>query len=182
MNIEVEKLPEAGASFVRDYAPDELALEDERARLSEPLHAEFRARRKRNEVEIEGAIKGTLEAECDRCLSVVNFPVDTKFEVVFAPSDVIANSEAHELSAEDLARVSYENGVINLDELAREQVLLEIPTRILCREDCKGLCPTCGANLNEGACRCEAQKTDSRWSGLAELKKQETGDRKQETE
>jgi len=174
MKIEVEKLPEAGASFGRDYAPDELALEDDRARLSETLRAEFRARRKRDEVEIEGAIKGALEADCDRCLTVTRVPIDAKFQVVYTPSDASENIEAHELQAEDLTRVVYENGVVNLDELAREQVLLETPTRILCRQDCKGLCPTCGANLNEGlnegACQCEAQKTDSRWSALAALK------------
>ncbi|GAC1446408.1 MAG: DUF177 domain-containing protein [Pyrinomonadaceae bacterium] len=171
MKIEVEKLPEAGASFIRDYASGDLALEDERARLSEPLHAVFHARRKRNECEIEGVMQGKLKAECDRCLGAAQFPVDAKFQVTYTPSDAHADTEAHELHAEDLTRVIYENGVIDLDELAREQVLLELPTRILCREDCKGLCPACGANLNEGACNCPTKDVDSRWSALAALKK-----------
>lgn len=170
MKVEVEKLPEVGASFIRDYAPGDLALENERANLSEPLHAEFDARRKRGEVEVEGAIQGKLEAMCDRCLSEAQIPIDAKFQVTYTPPDANANSEAHELHAEDLTRVIYENGMIDFDELAREQVLLEIPTRILCREDCKGLCPACGANLNEGACQCEAKEIDSRWSALAALK------------
>ena len=66
---------------------------------------------------------------------------------------------------------TYDGDRIDLDEIVREQILLALPTRQLCAEDCKGLCPSCGANLNEKACGCEQQQTDPRWSALEALKR-----------
>jgi len=66
---------------------------------------------------------------------------------------------------------AYEGDAVDLDELVREQILLALPSRRLCREECKGLCPTCGADLNAGRCACEQREVDPRWSALADLDK-----------
>ena len=58
---------------------------------------------------------------------------------------------------------------LDLDELIRTDILLELPTKFLCKEDCKGLCPTCGKNLNEGACNCQTHQIDPRLEVLKQL-------------
>ncbi len=67
---------------------------------------------------------------------------------------------------------------VDLDDLVREQILLALPTRQLCRDDCKGLCPTCGANLNQTTCDCSAEEIDPRFAALAQLlAEEETAER-----
>ena len=68
---------------------------------------------------------------------------------------------------------AFEGDSIDLDELVREQILLALPTRHLCREDCKGLCQKCGADLNAGDCSCEQGETDPRWAALADFKRRD---------
>jgi uncharacterized protein len=77
-----------------------------------------------------------------------------------------------ELSVTDAeAEIGYYQGEgLLLEDAVREQVLLALPLKLICREDCKGLCPQCGKNLNEGACSCAAPLQDLRWSGLKEIR------------
>ena len=65
----------------------------------------------------------------------------------------------------------YEGEGLVLEDVLREQLLLAVPMRVVCREDCKGLCPQCGSNLNTGKCECPPGPSDVRWAGLKELKK-----------
>ena len=73
-------------------------------------------------------------------------------------------------SDDDVDFAPFEGDEIDLGELFREQILLAIPMTPLCREECKGLCPVCGADLNAGECSCERGEIDPRWSALADLK------------
>jgi uncharacterized protein len=171
MLIEIDKLPNEGAAFTRDFAPDEFAFEDEEWRLIEPLRAEFFVTRKRDEVEVGGKLRGAAEAACDRCLKAMRLPVNADFMVTYSPVEAARACDLHELHAADMERATYEHDQIDLRELAREQLLLEISVRVLCREDCKGLCPNCRANLNEQACACETKEIDPRWSALAEARR-----------
>jgi uncharacterized protein len=75
-----------------------------------------------------------------------------------------------ELSEEDLGVIEVAGDVLASEPLVAEQVQLELPTRPLCREECRGLCPNCGGDRNERACECESEASDPRWSALAELK------------
>jgi uncharacterized protein len=86
-------------------------------------------------------------------------------------------AENVELQAEDLILSAYEGDAVDLDEVVREQLLLALPSRHLCREDCQGLCQKCGANLNDGHCSCEQGEVDPRWAALANLKKDANGEK-----
>jgi DUF177 domain-containing protein len=171
MHIEIESLTEAGRPFTHTYGPAELSLEDERARLVGATEVAGRASRKRQRVHLRGTIATELEVYCDRCLAPVGVPLNTEFDVRYDPPDADDASENVELQGEELEASIYTGEQIDLDELVREQVLLALPTRSLCREDCKGLCPTCGADLNAQDCNCEQREIDPRWAGLAALKK-----------
>lgn len=107
----------------------------------------------------------TVRGECRRCLTTVDVPVSEKAGIVFATDPSATETEGYYPlpgRAQD----------IDLSEPLREEVLLALPRFVECRPDCKGLCPTCGADLNEGPCGCGAAP-DPRWDALRALTKPE---------
>jgi uncharacterized protein len=174
MRIEIERLTEAGEDFERVYAPDDLPLEDEHTRLAANARVWGHASRKRDEVTLRGSIDTTVELLCDRCAAPTTMPVNVEFKAelgLAAPGE--GEPDGTELSDAVMNFSTLDGDAVNLDEIVREQILLALPTRQLCGEECKGLCPTCGANLNEQSCDCQSKTIDPRWSALAELKKSE---------
>lgn len=171
MRIEVEKLSGAGEPFAHTYAEGGLSLDESRARLRGPAVVEGRASRKGEEVNLKGRIRAEVELACDRCLTGVTAPLEVEFEESFVPSAAEAREgEERELGRDDLRVSAYEGDAVDVDELVREQVLLALPTRFVCREDCKGLCATCGADLNSESCDCPQGEVDPRWAALGKLK------------
>jgi uncharacterized protein len=174
MRIEVENLTEKAEPFSHAYAPEEVELEDEGARLVSPAEVGGSATRKGEEVRLRGSIKTEVELLCDRCLAPSRAPLEVEFDARFIPQAAAAGAgENVELLDEDLGVAAYEGDAVDMDELVREQILLALPLRSLCREDCKGLCAKCGADLNSGDCSCEQAETDPRWAALAGWKKEE---------
>jgi uncharacterized protein len=170
VRIELDKLEGQFAKFAHSYSAGELVLDDEHARLVEPAQVTGRINRSGHEVRLRGRIMARAEVDCDRCLRQVIVPVDAGFDVTYVPASDYVEQGVAELQEEDLGVSVYEDEAIDIDELVREQVLLNIPARALCSEDCRGLCPVCGANRNETPCECESQKTDSRWGALKDIK------------
>ena len=167
MRIELDRLQETGDRFAHRYEPEELVLDDEHARLTGPPEVTGRVSRSGHEVRLRGMITARAEVDCDRCLKAVETPVETEFDVTYVPEEDYRASEAAELRGEDLSLSVFDGETIDLDELVREQLLLALPTRALCTEECKGLCPTCGADRNaDAACGCETKEVDPRWAGL----------------
>ena len=177
MRIEVENLTAAAKPFAHTYRPEEVELDEEGARLVSDAAVEGSATRKGGQVRLRGTIQTEVELLCDRCLAPERAPLAVEFDTSFVPQEVEAvKAENVELQAEDLILASYEGDAVDLDELVREQVLLALPSRHLCGEDCKGLCQQCGANLNEKDCSCEQGEADPRWAALADLKKDVNGE------
>src|SRR5918912_4543616 len=167
MRIEVDKLEKAGNTFSHVYEPEEIVLDEEHARLTAPPEVSGRASRTDREVRLRGRITARAEVDCDRCLKAVDVPVETDFDVTYVPAaDYVAQREAAELQENDLGLSVFDGEAIDVDELVREQVLLALPARALCKEECKGLCPVCGADRNANPCACESRETDPRWAGL----------------
>lgn len=168
MRIEVETLSEKAVPLAHTYQPDEVSLDDELARLASEVKVVASARRKREEVRLRGEIKAEVEILCDRCLAATRMPLEVEFDTGFIPQEAEAvKAENVELLPEDLGIAAYEGDAVDLDELVREQILLALPSRHLCREECKGLCQKCGADLNAGQCSCGQGEVDPRWSALA---------------
>jgi len=121
-----------------------------------------------------GTFEGDLTVACSRCVEPVKLEIDEKLLVTFMPkaempADDAVDDEGAEVPAEDLDLFPYEGEYIDLEPLFREQFVLAVPYAPLCREDCKGLCPQCGTNLNTGTCACE-KPIDPRLAGLKGLK------------
>ena len=122
------------------------------------------------DVVFSGALKAPAEATCARCAEQFMTSCTRSFRFVLAPKAV--GEPDRDLRAEDLEFSFYEGEDIDLSPLIREQALLALPTRPLCKEDCRGLCPQCGANLNREVCGCSVTTSDPRFGVLRTLKVQ----------
>jgi uncharacterized protein len=131
------------------------------------------AKKMRETVFIDGNLEATVVSNCCRCLEATNFPIKSTFRYTFVPAQNRLMEE--ELSPEDLEYGFYQDDVIDLDGLIFEQIVLQIPIKVLCVDTCKGLCPHCGININMASCGCHAEFIDER---LAVLKKIKVSDNK----
>ena len=118
---------------------------------------------------LKGNLRTVVEVDCSRCLEGARLPIDALFTYVLTPAQA-EQPEEKELSAEDLDFVYYQDDLVDLDPLIVEQIMLQIPMKVLCREDCRGLCPHCGVNLNTDCCQCREERIDSRLAILKKLK------------
>lgn len=115
---------------------------------------------------------GTRAAvECDRCLKPVELDLEGRLQLMVIerherPTKGAEAAEERELTEDELGVLEVAGDSLDTTPIVREQILLELPVKPLCREDCAGLCPTCGADRNLGACGCEARVIDPRWAAL----------------
>jgi uncharacterized protein len=169
MRLELENLAK-DRRFAHTYQSHDLSLEDADLRLIAPAEVLGELRRKGDEVELIGSLTTTLETVCARCLKPVAIPFSADFDERFVTAVSWRGEEQHELVSDDLNLSILDGTAIDLDQLVCEQLLLAKPAQTLCREDCQGLCPVCGADRNASACKCETQQVDSRWEKLKDLR------------
>ena len=170
MRIELENLEGGKGSFVHTYQPDELNPVDERVNLTQPAAVKGTVRRAGNDVSVNGHVDARVQVECDRCLKPVELPVSADFDLEYITGAEYESSSAAALSEEELTVSVFDGNGIDVDEIVKEQILLEVPARTLCRDDCKGICPECGADLNTGDCGCTPNEIDPRWAALKNFK------------
>ena len=170
MRIELENLEGGKSDFAHVYQPEELNPVDERVQLTEPAAVTGKVRLSGNEVFVNGHVETRAQVECDRCLKTVELPVSADFALEYITgAEYEANSGAAELTEAEMSVSVFDGEVIDVDEVVKEQILLAVPTRMLCREDCKGICPECGTDLNAGKCKCVKDDIDPRWAALKNL-------------
>jgi uncharacterized protein len=129
---------------------------------------------------IVGHAAATLELMCSRCAESFRVPVDAAFDLRYVPHSENTGprgegtrgqvEEEREVEEDDLTTAYYRDETIDLGELVREQFYLALPMKPLCAEACKGLCPQCGMNLNQGTCDCRPEWQDPRFEALKALK------------
>ena len=170
MRIEVDRLEELGGKFSEAYGVDSLLLADTEINLTEPAEVRGWIRRSGREVELRGELHTTVEAGCGRCLKPVELPVHAVFAERVVPAVSWRDEEQHELGEEDLNLAVFDGETIQLDDLVREEILLAIPSQVLCSPACKGLCAICGIDRNSESCQCEDTGADERWGKLRELR------------
>ncbi len=122
------------------------------------------------DIRIRGSYRGLFQVPCARCLDPVEHTLKGDYDVLFRPIGVDSDDREHAIGTSETEIGYYENGSVLLEDVLREQVLLSLPARTLCREDCKGICPRCGANGNNDPCSCEELPADPRWSALGDLR------------
>lgn len=118
---------------------------------------------------VQGKLKGVIPVECSRCLKVFDYPLTIEIEEEYFPVIDVFSGTPVEIPDELESFTIDEHHILDLSEAIRQNALLAIPMKPLCRKDCSGLCQTCGKDLNEGQCDCEKGEIDPRWSKLASL-------------
>jgi uncharacterized protein len=174
MRIELASLESGKGTFTHAYAPGELVLEDSRVSLREPPTVSGDIRQKGQRVRVHGRVLGRVQVECDRCLKLVELPVDSRFDIEYITAEDYQAQRAVELTEDDLSLSVFDGEAIDVDELVTEELLLTLPDHILCSESCKGMCAVCGVDKNLSECKCDTQQVDSRWAGLKELVNRES--------
>lgn len=120
------------------------------------------------EIRVKGHLTVQMQADCDRCLESVPWPLDSDFELYYRP--VSSGYQEETVLDEGEAEMGfYEGDGIELNDALREFVLLALPMQWLCKDDCKGICPVCGQNRNQKECGCRAAQADDRWAALREF-------------
>jgi uncharacterized protein len=157
------------------------------ARFDPPPIVDLEMHRVRDEVFVAGRIEGRMVLPCSRCLELAQIPFDQHFRAVYlraseGPAGARATG-AREIKPGDPCEIADEeidlegedifhhvHGWLDLVPMLREQLVLAVPDRALCAEECLGLCPTCGTNLNLAPCRCPEQEESSRFEKLRGLR------------
>jgi uncharacterized protein len=178
MFLDIKDLEIRPLDFEEEFPPDVIDLGSDivqraalrasgRAEVVEEHHGKHEVIQ---DIRLRGRLSAKLELQCARCLEPVPQDVNREFELLYRPLGVDAGRD--ELSVTDAeAEIGYYqgNGIL-LEDVLREQVLLALPLKVTCSEDCRGLCLHCGKNLNQEQCSCTVPMEDPRWAALREIR------------
>lgn len=177
LRIEVSRIPPEGLEIDDPLTPEVLHFEEEGdVRLGPGGRLRCRVDRGDDEsVHVRGRYSTGIALECGRCLEGFSLSLDQEVDLFYLPRpaepEESDQEEEVELTDHDLVVAYYEDDALDLGEMVREQILLALPMKRVCREDCQGLCSRCGANRNSGECECDtaADDVDPRLQPLREL-------------
>ncbi len=169
MQINVSQLLQEPIGSVRDYRIDEAAdivNDGERHQISGECHL----LRTRQGVLTRCKLDTMVEQACNRCLEHYDQSLHVEFEEEFIQTVDVTTGVALDRPEDPGAFTIDARHILDMTEAVRQYALMAVPFKVLCRDDCAGLCPRCGKNLNEGPCGCPEEGTDPRWSALDKLK------------
>jgi uncharacterized protein len=172
LTLNLAKIRSAEESFEKTYAPEVVAADGDIFLVVAPAHLAFDIFKDKDHFRLEGRVASMLELPCGRCLESYTLPVDVAFDLRYQPRSTNTGEGEQPVEEDDLTTAFYDNEEIDLGLLMREQFYLALPMKPLCRDDCKGLCPQCGTNLNHGTCGCARGWEDPRLAVLKALKKE----------
>jgi len=150
----------------KTYAPGELDYRGAEFRQLKPLKVGAIAELAGGEIRIRGHFETVLGTSCDRCLVPVEMPIDRDFDLFYRPVSSIAREEEIEVPEDEMEVGFYSGDGVELDDVITEQVILSVPMKVVCGPDCRGLCPSCGANRNSERCDCSPTEAGSPFAAL----------------
>jgi uncharacterized protein len=163
-HLNVGFLLKEGAGYSREFDFDNPGiLHAEEVEISHLLGT-LRLTRTPQGVLVQGTLHATTAVECVRCLKPFDLPFQVDLSELFVPEWI----DGIDRDGQSPYTIT-EGGIINLTPIMREEGILAIPIHVLCKPDCKGLCPQCGQDLNQGFCNCEADRIDPRLASLRAL-------------
>lgn len=174
MRIHVKDAPEGYSEYTEDVNPADVELIDEEGMaFPRPVHVIIKLTREGNSFYVHGMVATTVILPCARCLGDAPTLVDGEFDAIFHWKQT--HSPFIKISDEGDEH-QFGGAHLDLSPLVREAVIMAVPIAPLCKPDCPGLCPRCGADLNKEKCTCEDSNIDPRWSELEKLRKQASGE------
>jgi len=178
MEFKVSELEREPIDFDLELPPGAVDLGEEATQigqmaasgLAEVLHEHRGPGEVVPDIRLRGKFSGKFEVPCARCVEPVEIPLAADFDLIFRPSAADAEATERSITAPETEIGYYLKDSLLLEDVLREQVLLSLPVRTLCKPDCKGLCPRCGANRNSQPCSCDVGPSDPRWQALSGLR------------
>ncbi len=171
--IEVAKIPSEGMVVATSLEPGDVHVDGEISFVLRP-GGDVDSRVERGDdrsIHVRGRLRATLGLDCGRCLEPYDLRLEQELDLFYLPHREQDPDEAEddvELSDREVVVAYYRGERLDLGEVLREQLFLALPMRLLCREDCRGLCPTCGRNRNLPGCECEPEAADPRLAVLGQ--------------
>ncbi len=167
MKIPVAGLPEGVHEFAFDSPAAALGLDGG----FRDIHVSLNVTKSERELFLQGRIETRLEGVCDRCLTDVTTPLAPTLIVHY----LFSEEDAGRYDPAETQLLAPGTPSVDIADDVRQVVQLTVPLKLLCKESCKGLCPTCGKDLNEGPCDCRPVPMDPRWDALRELRPNDRG-------
>lgn len=149
---------------------DELDLRENEAKLAGPVEGHARLHRTNQGIFVDGTVRMPVELDCTRCLKSFTTTMEFPLREQFYPTiDVNTGEPLAAPADDDLSFPIDHNHILDLREAIRQNLVLALPVRTLCKEDCAGLCAQCGKDLNDGPCDCAPEAGDTRFESLRHL-------------
>ena len=178
MFIEIRELELHPVDFQETFQPDAIDLGADvrqrtalttsgRAQLVEEHDGKHQVIK---DIRLTGDLATSLELPCARCLDPVVQAVARSFDLLYRPQGIDAGHEELSVTAAEAEIGYYHGDGLQLEDVLREQVLLSVPLKVVCREGCQGLCPVCGKNRNTEPCSCVQPVEDPRWAALKDIR------------
>lgn len=164
LRINISGLSEGLHSYDLSSPAGELGLDE---RFDATVRVAVELEKTHREIFLRAHVQSEGSFSCDRCLESFRRLVEASYELVY----LLASQEQGRAGEKDLEVqvLSPDMNILDLGDDARQFLVLKLPIKILCKDDCAGLCPSCGTNLNHAACTCAVEATDPRWDALKKL-------------
>ncbi len=168
MKFKLEDIPPEGRE--ESFSEDEKTLNERLGgettrsyiRFAAPLEVRVRIFRSGTMVTVQSRVEAQAKATCARCLESFSLTLRSEYPITLRPKPMSPPPDEVELTRQDLETDFYDGEEVDVSPLVQDQVLLAIPPKLICREDCRGLCPCCGKNLNRETCDCPTKAVDPR--------------------
>jgi uncharacterized protein len=174
MRVDVRELEWGPLVLKGEVSEADLDFDASEIRVPSKIIVELRAERLAAEVRIRGRFIVEVEVPCSRCLEPVLFPIAAEFDQFYESNAEHPLQGEIALQEKDTEIGFFSGDFIDVNDIVREQILLALPMKPICREDCKGLCPYCGKNRNLDSCNCESVFVDPRLVQLMKIKNRMT--------
>ena len=165
----LDELDEGTSDVCSEMSPDELELSHDSFDFNRLVALAAKVTRSQEMYTVRGQIKCAAGGECCRCLTPVEHTISPSLSLLIHRREA-SEEELEAVEDEEIEIVDPGTREFDLRKFVREEIILELPLRLYCREDCKGLCTSCGQDLNQGDCDCTEDSVDPRWAALGNIK------------
>jgi len=174
MQFRLEDIPQEGleATFSQgeNWLDERLQGEERTFRFISPIAVHLDLSKLGKTIMVKSRVQAKVEWPCARCLQIFPLDLTSEYSTILKPKPGFSLQGEVELTREEVETEFYEGEEIDLNSLVQDQVLLALPQKALCREECRGLCPRCGKNLNREVCQCAVGLVDPRLEILRKVK------------
>jgi uncharacterized protein len=160
MYIEIKEIESEGLVVDRLLNEPSLPLEGSEVVALEPVHLLGTLMKEEEGISFAGHLETVATLSCSRCLEAYRQPLRQNFDLLYVTGQEAPEGGEARMNEDRVTLTPFDGHRIELDPLVAEQVYLGLPLKPLCRDDCRGLCPRCGTNLNQSTCACQEERAE----------------------